>query len=568
MLSWVVKVVPQPPDLPKNSEGKEEAAAAPPAAPPEKKVTFKDEAPNAGKDATAAEESRPGTAVLSWISNAMPQPVNANNSANKQEESPPTSKGMIAWISQGLEKVVPHPELKNKESPPAEKPVEVRPATAPAAPVSVEAKTTPRKKLKTTQVGHWKVVPQPEHLKAKAESSAKNEAPPAPKVEAPQPPPAPKPAADETVVGWIVNGLGRMLPQPVLKSDLLRFLNVSKKGTVHRHLQQSFVSQSGIASEQSQMSPGHRTVAQLLPTTPAAVLKYYFRSKIIVTEMHHILKYNMLVLKLDIFRSESEDAEAQTEPLNPLKESIKKETEEAVLAQMEERLQVERLAAARAAEELALRAAQEAVRQLELEQEAKIIIDSLHEPPEHLPNIQEEENEDDPDRSTDDKTAETTDQKEPEQQPITEKQEQESKPITQQPEPQAAEAPPTNTDQEQAATTEETGCGTPAICSPIRTFMLRFPLAAEYLESCKKLMHDNYLTPPKLSLPSPPPELALLTQELAELPKQAQQYCLGLINKIKSLNTYFQTEPSQNGDENQAKTESQPAEQTTQTAQK
>lgn len=41
------------------------------------------------------------------------------------------SKGMIAWLTQGLEKVVPHPELKNKDSPPAEPPAEVRPATAP-----------------------------------------------------------------------------------------------------------------------------------------------------------------------------------------------------------------------------------------------------------------------------------------------------------------------------------------------------------------------------------------------------------------------------------------------------
>ncbi len=32
---------------------------------------------------------------------------------------------MIAWIAQGLEKVVPQPELNRKESPPAEQPAEV-----------------------------------------------------------------------------------------------------------------------------------------------------------------------------------------------------------------------------------------------------------------------------------------------------------------------------------------------------------------------------------------------------------------------------------------------------------
>lgn len=33
---------------------------------------------------------------------------------------------MIAWIAEGLEKVVPHPDLKSKESPPAEPPAEVQ----------------------------------------------------------------------------------------------------------------------------------------------------------------------------------------------------------------------------------------------------------------------------------------------------------------------------------------------------------------------------------------------------------------------------------------------------------
>lgn len=33
---------------------------------------------------------------------------------------------MIAWIAEGLEKVVPQPDLKSKESPPAEPPTEVQ----------------------------------------------------------------------------------------------------------------------------------------------------------------------------------------------------------------------------------------------------------------------------------------------------------------------------------------------------------------------------------------------------------------------------------------------------------
>lgn len=34
-------------------------------------------------------------------------------------------KGVIAWIAQGLEKVVPQPDVKSRESPPAEQPTEV-----------------------------------------------------------------------------------------------------------------------------------------------------------------------------------------------------------------------------------------------------------------------------------------------------------------------------------------------------------------------------------------------------------------------------------------------------------
>lgn len=81
-------------------------------------------------------------------------------------------------------------------------------------------------------------------------------------------------------------------------------------------------------------------------------------------------------------------------------------------------------------------------------------------------------------------------------------------------------------------------------------------------------MHDHYLTPPKLTLPTPPPELALLTQEIAELPKQVQQYCTGILNKLKSLNVHFQaggqTQPSdqsQTGEQKATEQSPQPAQQ-------
>ncbi|XP_077376580.1 cyclic nucleotide-gated channel beta-3-like isoform X3 [Festucalex cinctus] len=83
----------------------------------------------------------------------------------------------------------------------------------------------------------------------------------------------------------------------------------------------------------------------------------------------------------------------------PLMENIKKDAGEAVLAHMEGRLRQRRLEAARVAEDVARRAAQEAVRQLEqLEGSASFAIRPLPESDEQLPNILEEDNEDEPDR--------------------------------------------------------------------------------------------------------------------------------------------------------------------------
>lgn len=347
MLSWVVKVVPQPPNL-KNGETKEEAPAPPPVPPPEKKVTFREEIASnidKGKDGPTTEGNGPGTTVLTWISSAIPQPVN-----NKEESAPPSNnpeddKGVMAWISYGLEKVVPHPELKNKE------PEVVVPAPAPVAPAPVEVRPSPEEKVENkTSMMSWikqgieKVVPQPEHLKAK--ENGKNEAPAAPKVEAPPPPPPPAPLAEDTpsteqqtnVVGWIVSGFQQMLPQPVHKDggDTVQNINI---GQTKNDL---FV---------EDLEPNHETKTQEPPT----------QTKEEPTK-------------------QSSDTQTQIDQLTALKDSIKKETEEEVLAHMEERLQQERLEAARVAEEMALKAAEEAVRQLEVEQSAKIIIDTLPEP--------------------------------------------------------------------------------------------------------------------------------------------------------------------------------------------
>ncbi|XP_042343057.1 cyclic nucleotide-gated cation channel beta-1-like [Plectropomus leopardus] len=154
---------------------------------------------------------------------------------------------MIAWISQGLEKVVPKPELSRKETAAAEPPAEVRRAAAETAAElqaasgdggshredKTDSKPPPPRMMDWIKQGIEKVVPQPElHVCPKTDDSLKSEAAASSKVQtpAPEPPPAPKPAADSersskeaeqqpNMMGWIVSGLGRMLPQPVQKQE-------------------------------------------------------------------------------------------------------------------------------------------------------------------------------------------------------------------------------------------------------------------------------------------------------------------------------------------------------------
>ncbi|KAF3832073.1 hypothetical protein F7725_025738, partial [Dissostichus mawsoni] len=73
------------------------------------------------------------------------------------------------------------------------------------------------------------------------------------------------------------------------------------------------------------------------------------------------------------------------------------------------------------------------------------------------------------------------------------------------------------------------------VCIPIKSFLLQFPLAVECLERGRKLMHDHNLAPPTLSMPTPPPELAMLTQELQQLSSQARQCCTSIASRLARL---------------------------------
>ncbi|XP_035991687.1 cyclic nucleotide-gated cation channel beta-3 isoform X2 [Fundulus heteroclitus] len=501
MLSWVVKVVPQPPEPPsKNTEdpkeGKTDAAPPPAPAPPpahEKKVTFEDECkPDAAKsekpkqDAEAAAGNGPAPGVLTWISSALPQPTlpanqNRANAMAKEEAAaaskPNDEKGMMAWISQGLEKVVPQPDLKSKESTAAEQQVQVQQTAAPAEPQKTKKEPEPTEQTAPPSMMEWikhgivKVVPQPE-IPLKPEGTNQSETPAPAKAPPAAPPPATRPALETesakeaeqqpNMMGWIVSGIGRMLPQPVPKPDA-----------------------------------GNDDV-QSISTTQK-------KTDLVLEDLEEVEDEPPVQNHQQRSTAETDDAETQVDELSPLVDSIKKEAGEAVLAHMEERLQQERLEAARVAEEMARKAAEEAVRQLEVEHSAKIVIETLPESNDQLPNILEEENEDEPElqnlqedsedstgtksKSTEenqtdeclmdvcpaeedpDATTEGNQEEAPapsselqapdqvtpsstDVEPASERRDLES-PVTQQPEPHPEEAPPPSTQQNEAAAAEE-----------------------------------------------------------------------------------------------------------------
>ncbi|KAM4744836.1 cyclic nucleotide-gated channel beta-1 isoform 2-T2 [Anableps anableps] len=559
MLSWVVKVVPQPPELPPKhtedpKEGKPETAP-PPAAPPpipEKKVTFEDESANSDKpkqEVEAAAGNGPAPGMLTWISSALPQPAlpanqNRANSTAKEDAAaaskPDDEKGMMAWISQGLEKVVPQPDLKSKEFTAAERQVQVQQTAAPAELQSTGKELDPVDQTAPPSMMEWikhgivKVVPQPEIL-PKTEVTNKSETQAPPKAPPAVSPPATRPALETesakeaeqppNMMGWIVSGIGRMLPQPVPKpeagSDEVQSISAAQKKT--DLLLEDL--------EEEQEEPQVQNNQQ--PST-----------------------------------KETDDAETQVDELTPLMDSIKKEAGEAVLAHMEERLQQERLEAARVAEEMARKAAEEAVRQLEVEHAAKIVIETLPESNDQLPNILEEENEDEPElqnlqedsedstenksKGAEEKQIDETELKrclvdvcpaeedpevategnqvgalapptapEPAEQvtpsstdvePASERRDLES-PITQQPEPHPEEAPPAAAEQSEAASAEEEAAGGSAeSCRKTEAPALKVEDADE------EALHGHSLNIPKIiTTPEPEPSSLMVPELRADL---------------------------------------------------
>ncbi|XP_075881340.1 uncharacterized protein LOC142887514 [Nelusetta ayraudi] len=498
MLSWVVKVVPQPPEIPpKKADEQKEAKPAPPPASQEKRVTFQDEvkheAPRDDKpkpEARGAEGNSAASAcqptALAWISDALPQPptsphLSGANSATKQENA--SRKGVMAWISHGLEKVVPQPDLKGKEPVGAavEPPSQAPPAAAAEPPVC---------QLQPT---------------ASQQNDDKVDNKPLP----------------PSMVDWIKQGIEKMVPHPEMNVPLK--LEVSQKTEVTPSIKgrPQRPGAEKMAIEEKTLSPALRCLVSIGQQESALVL-------------------------------EDLEQEQQEEPQQEKKQQEVDQEPPADVAAVEHRMQRDRVEAARAAEEMARRAAAEAVRQLEEEHSARILLHSpppAPEPNEPLPNILEEDAEDEPELQTlredsvdgpeetivdgpeetiVDGPEETRATERPEDEAPSDGETTEAEPPSERrdlesPGTPAGEDPGASSKPQDAAAGQDGG-GVADIRSPlIKSFLQRFPAAAQGLDGCRKLMLRPFL----------PASPAL--DRLRRLPLLARRCYDGVVSRLAGL---------------------------------
>ncbi|XP_050991394.1 cyclic nucleotide-gated cation channel beta-3 isoform X3 [Labeo rohita] len=448
MIGWIVqglgKVVPQPDEKYKGHTEPEEVTE--PAIP----VVKVDPPVQEVKDVRDA-EPLPHIPVVEVVSDEEPDAANV-----------PFSPRVIEWIKHGFEKVVPHSPAHLRPPATTEAPAQ-KAASAPVTPCKQEPAPAPA----PTPAPAPPPPPAPAPAPAPAPPPAPA-APPAPE-SAPAAPEQPQVAEDSKgtkMVGWIVQGLGRIIPQPVLKS----------KGDSSDIVQNVCIMQD----------PCDMVLEEVDSEWEAQQREQALEQDVQVPqEGSSLLQVLPNILPHVLAMQEQEDAETQTERWTPLIESIKKEAEETAIANIEERLQQERVEAARMAEDLARQAAELAVRQLEEEHTTQIIIDTKTEEPDNedqLPNIQEEENEEDPESLVDVCPAEPS----PHQSEVSDQAvhaDPVSPPVTTQPE-RATFLPP---DADQEEEPPEEGCGESTHVKPA--------LKVEEVE-------DDEMTVPKIIVPS------------------------------------------------------------------
>ncbi|KAM7003457.1 uncharacterized protein LKV04_004510 [Tautogolabrus adspersus] len=540
MFNWVVKVVPQLPEVPGTDED-----AKPPAKPSAANHTKNKDAKNTDE---ASEDSQTQSGVLGWLSNgfvsALPQPSGtprlsrSNSDARSGENGERT--GVIGWVSQGLTKVLPQPDEKYKEIDDTEEHTEVFEVEKmpdfdplPHIPVvemlsEVEDEVEDLTPKFGPNVVNWikQMVPQPVMPPGAipVEPSNKSTRSSLDKILSPPPESLSGISLDTDskasgVVGWFMSGFGPKLPQPALPKDESQapaeiLQKVSTKLKPDMVLED--VDSDNEGQQTRDVGTGNDKKPNLLPSNNQQTQS---NSNVIQKSQP----------SQSVTKMSQEDAETQTGRWTPFIQSIKKEAENVAMATMEERLMQERLEMARMAEEVARQTAEMAIRQMASEgQSIKLSLGSqelLEEPDvEEEENLaeekQEEESEEpvisDPEEA---ETQRTSPSPPPSPEPVT----------TSEPKADPESEPETNIkaaneDAEPEEEATEEGCGAPVSCDAFKSCLMRIPHTSECLGNINAYFKENGISAPKLpSMPELPKQLSDVTKYLPSLPPELRQ---------------------------------------------
>ncbi|XP_051740988.1 LOW QUALITY PROTEIN: titin-like [Ctenopharyngodon idella] len=504
-----------------------------------------------------------------------------------QEEGSADRARVIGWISQGIGKVVPQPDEKymQEEKPECEEVTEVQvydlkdiPDQEPLPHIPVVELVSedevsevenpaqfPPNVMSWIKSGFQNAIPHHVTRPPNSNSSTPRSSQCSNKVYSP--PPESVTSMTEidpktpSMVGWIVQGLGLSMPQPVLKNKEVCLED-------GRIAQNAGSARSDLILEEVDSEDE----AQANETCPAANSPPYSQHQSQPqTPWSPEQSLPLSVTTPSQAHIELEDAETQTARWTPMIESIRREAEDTAILIMEERLIQERLAMARMAEEVARQTAEMAVRELT---QARLGIQTIAEEPEdvdqELQVLQEEDSDIEVIRNQitecqapsvkefvpEGQEAEAVDtaftvetpveefksssplqeEPEPESEPEPEElheeeeeprdsseAEEEPDPITQQPQSiTSTSVSPADSPVESAVTEEESSV--PSRCDALKSCFMRVPYAPQALSSFNQFLKDIDVTLPKVpSVPNLPPALSQITQQLPSLPPQLAQ---------------------------------------------
>ncbi|KAJ8252009.1 hypothetical protein COCON_G00213210 [Conger conger] len=419
-----------------------------------------------------------------------------------------------------------------------------------------------------------KIIPQPEIPGSVHYPPAKVTSPP---------PEAQKQAEEETnVVGWFVKGLGRMVPQPVLKSK-----EEASEKTVVQNIcicqqpgdlvveeveeqqdqgQGQLLREESSASTQVQSTQQEETEMHTEATTvtmgdsqeqmQAESGQVKLDSQAEGDQAAHLAEESAQteVSKLAEEATEAEGDQAAHLAEESVQTEVSKLAEEATEAEIsklaEEATEAEGDQAAHLAEEStqpeASKLAEEATQASSGEQSANIqeeemkevfesqeFMDSVEGTPllvsaETEPRVPEPK-EAEPEKATkrDSSVLVSTSVNEPEPDVV-----------TTQPDPSKDMLPPSPNIQEDE--TADEGCGVPTSCIAVRNWLMQMPHTSQCLANFNRLLQENAITLP--SMPSKPslglmceslPSLPSLPPQFSQLPQRVQQYYLNILSRLR-----------------------------------